>query len=245
MVGASAIPYDRGVQTTTGRGLRSDELATKREIARAFFGQPSPRVITVAILAVAAIRIAAGGPPAWADLLVVATTIVLVGPVEWFIHLFLLHAPEDAWTSRRLGTGSGHREHHLDPPAVEWLLLRGVDAAVFVVMISLWTAMWSVPLLAVFGTVVDGQGMLGPYLTALLAAVVSLAHYEWTHLLVHTRYRPRTRYYRRLAGNHRRHHYRNERYWLGITSNLGDRVMRTYPSDTSAVPLSDTARTLA
>ena len=72
-----------------------------------------------------------------------------------------------------------------------------------------------------------------------------MAHYEWVHLLVHTRYRPRSRYYRRLARNHRLHHYRNEDYWLGVTSNLGDRLLRTYPTHKTDVPLSPTARTLA
>ncbi|MGI9643945.1 MAG: sterol desaturase family protein [Ilumatobacteraceae bacterium] len=156
-----------------------------------------------------------------------------------------MHAPEDAWTSRRLGTGSGHRQHHLDPPAVEWLLLRGVDAAVFAMLIAIGTAAWALPFAALFGVAVSGQGLLAAYLTALLAALLALGHYEWTHLLVHTPYRARTRYYRRLARNHRRHHYRNEDYWLGVTSNLGDRIMRTYPADKSDVPLSDTARTLS
>jgi sterol desaturase/sphingolipid hydroxylase (fatty acid hydroxylase superfamily) len=67
-------------------------------------------------------------------------------------------------------------------------------------------------------------------LTAITLAAIGLAHYEWTHLLVHTAYRPRTRYYARLDRNHRRHHYRNEHYWLGVTSNLGDRIMRTLPA---------------
>ena len=89
----------------------------------------------------------------------------------------------------------------------------------------------------------DGA-LLAPYLTALLAAYVSLAHYEWVHLMVHTRVKLRTPYYKRLATNHRLHHYRNEHYWLGVTSNLGDRVLGTYPASKSDVPLSDTARTL-
>ncbi len=230
--------------TTTRGGLRSNEFATKREVARVFLGQGSPRVIAVVALGLLVARPLAGDA-SWADLVVLATTALLVGPVEWFIHRYLLHAPSDAWTSRRLGTGSGHREHHLDPPAVEWLLLRGIDAAVFAVLIAIGTAAWSIPAVAVVGLVVPGQGLLAPYLTAVLAAVLALGHYEWTHLLVHTRYRPRTRYYRRLARNHRRHHYRNEEYWLGVTSNLGDRLMRTYPADATDVPISATARTLA
>ena len=74
---------------------------------------------------------------------------------------------------------------------------------------------------------------------------LALGHYEWVHLIVHTRYRPKGRYYRRLARNHRLHHFRNENYWLGITSNSGDRLLNTLPKHTTDVPLSDTARTLA
>jgi hypothetical protein len=73
---------------------------------------------------------------------------------------------------------------------------------------------------------------------------VALAHYEWTHLLVHSRYRPKSRFYARLSRNHRLHHFRNERYWLGVTSNSGDRILRTLPRAKTDVPLSETARTL-
>ena len=166
-------------------------------------------------------------------------SLVLVGPVEWVLHLFLLHAPDDSRRMSVLGTGSGHREHHLDPLNIGWILLGGVDALVFLVLIAIWTAAWSLPLLWLVGSI-----SLGAYLTALLAAYVSLAHYEWVHLLVHTRYRAKTRYYRRLTTNHRLHHYRNERYWLGVTTNSGDRLFRTYPKGKSDVPLSETARTL-
>ena len=61
---------------------------------------------------------------------------------------------------------------------------------------------------------------------------------------MHTRYRPSSRLYARLARNHRLHHFRNERYWLGVTSNSGDRILRTLPRSKTDVPLSDTARTL-
>lgn len=173
------------------------------------------------------------------DVIVTVAIAVLVGPVEWVIHLYLLHASPDSWTSRRLGTGAGHREHHLDPPELRWLLLRGVDVAVFLVLLAMVTAAWA-PLLV---WLTGGHVLAGSF-TAFTVTAVALAHYEWTHLLVHTTYRPRTRYYARLARNHRRHHYRNERYWLGVTSNLGDRLLRTYPSITGSVAVSGTARTL-
>lgn len=226
-----------------GSKARSAELRTKREILGAFSGSGSPRVIAVACVAAIVSRLAVGGF-GWVDALLVGITAVLVGPVEWVIHLFLLHAPVGSFRMRTLKTGVGHREHHLDPTHLGWLLLSPIDAAVFVVMIAGFVASWSIPLLLIIDAVVGDVSILAAYLTGLVLAYLSLGHYEWTHLLVHTSYRPKTRYYKRLARNHRLHHYRNERYWLGVTSNLGDRIMGTYPAGKTDVPLSDTARTL-
>jgi sterol desaturase/sphingolipid hydroxylase (fatty acid hydroxylase superfamily) len=224
--------------------VRSDELRTKRHLARTFFSQGSPRVISVAVALALVARLVVG-LWAWADVLVVVVILAAVGIVEWVLHRYLLHAPETAWTSRRLGTGSGHRLHHLDPPDLEWLLLQRSDAVVFSILIALGSCAWAIPAMAVLGLWFAGVGIAAPTLTAILAAYLALGHYEWTHLLEHSRYRPKTRYYRRLVRNHRLHHYRNECYWLGITSNLGDRVLGTYPATKTDVPLSDTAQTLA
>jgi len=180
------------------------------------------------------------GDLAFGDLVVVAATAIAIGPVEWMIHRFLLHADDTAWTSRRLGTGSGHRRHHIDPPDLDWLLLAWTDAAVFIAAFGILTAMWTVPLAGLIGS-----SGLGVFLTALACAAVALLHYEWVHLLVHTRYRCRTPYYRRLALNHRLHHFRNEAYWLGVTTNAGDRLLRTYPAAKGDVPLTETTRTLS
>lgn len=218
---------------------RADELRTKRDIASVYVRQWSPRVLVIAAVLIGGCRVLLGGFGR-GDLIVTAVTLAITGPVEWVIHRSLLHAPEDSWTSRTLGTGTGHRRHHLDPPDIDWLMLRGADAAVFVVSFGVVTAAWSIPLM-----VLAGSALLGPFLTAWALAAIGLAHYEWVHLMVHTRYRPRLPYYRRLMRNHRLHHFRNEAYWLGVTSNSGDRLMRTYPRHKTDVPLSDTARTLA
>jgi len=175
----------------------------------------------------------------WFDLLVVVATVVLAGPLEWVIHLGLLHAPEDSVRMVKFRTGTGHRRHHLDPQDVGWALLSWNDALIFVVMLLAWSALWSIPV-----ALVVGVSVLPAVTMAWFLAVISLGHYEWTHLLVHTKYRPKTRYYKRLAKNHRLHHYRNEHYWLGVTSNLGDRALQTLPADKGDVPLSETARNL-
>lgn len=222
----------------TPTALRASDLSTKSETLRAYLERGSARVLIAATVVITAARIAIGGFGR-GDVIVLVATVAVAGTIEWIIHRFLLHASEDAWTSRTLGTGAGHRQHHLDPPDIEWLMLRGVDAAVFVSAFGIITAAWTVPLMWI-----TGSSMLGPFLTAWGLAALGLAHYEWVHLLVHTRYRCTSRYYGRLARNHRLHHFRNEHYWLGVTSNTGDRLLRTYPSDKSDVPLSSTARSL-
>ncbi|NQY55635.1 MAG: sterol desaturase family protein [Ilumatobacteraceae bacterium] len=231
--------------TAVSPAVRADQLRTKREIVTAFFASGSPRVITTAVTVVLVARLLIGAW-SWADVAVVGITVVVAGIVEWVLHIGLLHASDESWTTRTLGTGIGHNKHHLDPPDMQWLLLGPIDAAVFAVLIGIGTAAWTIPAAAIANALFGWSvGFLATFVTGLLCAYAAFAHYEWTHLLVHTRYRPKTRYYKRLARNHRLHHFRNEGYWLGITSNLGDRVMRTYPADRSDVPLSDTARTLS
>ncbi|MFT4866373.1 MAG: sterol desaturase/sphingolipid hydroxylase (fatty acid hydroxylase superfamily), partial [Ilumatobacter sp.] len=143
-----------------------------------------------------------------------------------------------------LGTRDSHERHHRDPDDMEWLLLRRPNAIGSCLAIV-------VPVVAIVG----GLSLIGlsPSTTSLARAIgastvltglVALLHYEWVHLLVHSRYRPRSRYYSQLARNHRLHHFRNESYWLGVTIGTGDRLARTLPADRSAVPLSETARAL-
>lgn len=219
--------------------MRVDKIRTKQATFAVLATSGSGRVLASFSVALIALRLTVGGAFAWHDLLVLGVALALVGSVEWIIHLFFLHAPEDAWVSRVLGTGLGHRQHHLDPPELRWLLLRWIDALVFTLAFSAVIASWVVPLMRL-----TGGSLLGPFLTGWALAAVGLLHYEWVHLLVHTRYRPRNRYYSRLARNHRLHHFRNERYWLGVTSNSGDRLFRSYPANKADVPLSPTARTL-
>ena len=213
-------------------------LRTKRDIARTYLGKRSPQLMLVVIAGALIARLIVGRW-SYVDVVPVAVIVVVNGTFEWMVHLFLLHAPEGSIRMRVFGTSVGHRRHHLDPADLDWLMLRPTEVIQFVPMLALVAAVFSVP-----WTWLAGLPVLAPYLTALVAVLVALAHYEWTHLLVHTRYRPKSRLYARLSRNHRLHHFRNERYWLGVTSNSGDRLLRTLPGSKTDVPLSDTARTL-
>lgn len=216
----------------------ASDLRSKRETLESYARSKSAQVLLVASFLLALARMSVGGAGR-GDFVVLVVTVLMTGTVEWVIHRFLFHAAPGSWTSRRLGTGTRHREHHLDPTAIDSLMLRGRDGVVFLVVLGVVTALWSVPLLRFCGT-----ALLGPFLMGWMLAVVGLAHYEWVHLLVHTRYRPTSRRYQALARHHRLHHFRNENYWFGVTSTSGDVLMRTRPQRPSDVPISQTALTV-
>ncbi|MFQ5557353.1 MAG: sterol desaturase family protein [Acidimicrobiales bacterium] len=214
------------------------DLATKREAFAVFRRWRSPQLIALGLTVAMSARLIAGHWTLW-DLPAAAVVFVITPFTEWAIHLHLFHADPRSLPARHLGVGSGHRRHHLDPGAIEWLLLTGADAAVFQLLVVVVVVAITVPPLWLLGA-----PPAAPALSAAVLALTKLLEYEWDHFLFHTAYRPRTRWYRRLERNHRLHHWRNENYWLGVTVNLGDRLLRTYPRTTTDVPMSATARTL-
>ena len=191
------------------------------EAARRFVRHPSPWCIGAALVAVTAVRVARGS---WAmgDLVVGVVILALEPFTEWVTHVFLLHG--------RYGIAARkHVRHHLDPTD---------EGLVFVPLELL------LPGMALAGAlVVVFAGDLDVGLSGLAVGYAMLLTYEWTHFLIHTRYRPRHRYYRSIWRSHRLHHFRNEHYWYGVTITLGDRILRTHPQR-DEVPLSPTARTL-
>ena len=220
-------------------GPRSVEITTKRQAVSLVASRRSAHLLVASILAVGAGRVASaigGAGLGIADAVVVVATIALIGPVEWIVHRFLLHAGSDSWTSRRLGTGRGHELHHREPTVVDWLMLRTVDVLAFAVVLGLFSLTWAGPIGIAFGGSATATA-----LTAWLAALLALAHYEWVHLLVHSRVRLRTPYARTLARRHRLHHFRDERSWLGVTTSTGDRLLGTLPQRPRDVARSPTA----
>ena len=160
---------------------------------------------------------------------------------EWAIHVYLLHAKPVRIGGRtyELPTTRDHRSHHEHPNNLMTLLLDAKELGELLLL--------AVPaVVAVSGLLVGlvaGPVPLGALVSAALAGYVLVGTYEWTHFLIHTAYRPRSRYYRAIWRNHRLHHFKNEHYWHGITQNVSDRVLGTNP-DQRDVPRSPTARTL-
>src|SRR4051812_1123912 len=197
-----------------------------------FWRAPSPWLIRTSLLAAVVGRVLAGAG-SWWEVLAPAGLVALFPAIEWVIHVCILH-----WRPRRLGPvevdsllARKHRAHHADPrdlplvfipwPVLAWLLPAYVVVA--------WLAM--------------------PTRTSMLTLLVSVygikLGYEWTHYLVHSDYRPRSRWFRSVWRNHRLHHYKNEHYWFTVTTaGTADRLFGTYPSDPGSVPTSPTVKKL-
>ena len=197
--------------------------------ARVLFGFGGPRLLVVTLMVTGVARVALGRW-SWADLVVAAAILAFEPFTEWLIHVLLLH-----FKPRRIGRltidpliARKHRAHHADPRDRALVL---VPFTVLVIGVAL-----DVPALLL----VDDTRLL---LTGLTTGYAMLLTYEWTHHLIHSTYKPTSRYFRSIWRSHRLHHFRNERYWFGVTINVADHVLRTFPAR-DAVPLSPTARTL-
>jgi hypothetical protein len=197
---------------------------------RRFMAHPSPQLLVPLVAAVWTVRLLMGG---WAtgDVIVPVVVLVLEPFTEWAIHVFLLHWKPRRVLGRKLDplAARKHRAHHRDPRD---------EALVFVPLGFLVTSVSVGALLFL---------LLLPSLrlavTVMAVSYTMLLAYEWTHFLIHSTYRPRTRFYRYVWRAHRLHHFRNENYWFGVTMHAADHVLRTFP-DKDAVPVSPTARTL-
>jgi len=176
----------------------------------------------------------------WRDAVVLAGVVAATPPVEWAIHVYLLHARPFTLLGRRfdLVAAREHRAHHRAPAELDGALIPLYAMAIFLPLIALVVWGLSFPIHLVLG-----GDRLAHAATGLLVSYAVLACYEWCHFLIHTPYRPRGRYYRAIWRGHRLHHYKNEHYWFGVTSTVGDRLLGTAP-DQARVPRSATARTL-
>jgi len=221
------------------RASGRDGRTSLADCLREFLRQPSPPYLIGAVAIALALRLAQGGW-SWRDAVVAVGLVAATPFVEWLIHVYLLHSPPINLRGRRVEmlTAREHRAHHEAPSVLGGVLLPIYGVLVFLAMIALVNWLLSFPLDLLLG---------GPRLayatSGVLVSYTILAAYEWTHFLIHAPYKPRGRYFKAIWRNHRLHHFKNERYWFGVTSTIGDRVIGTLP-DQRSVPRSATARSL-
>jgi hypothetical protein len=203
---------------------------TLAEAAPEFLRHGSPRILVAALAAAVAGRAAVGGLGA-ADLVPIVALLLYWPLQEWAIHVFVLHARPVRVLGRVVDfrVPRKHRAHHRDP----WRL--------DLVFIPMHSYLYTIPI--VVGTWIAVTPSVRLALTGITAHLALTLHYEWVHFLVHTRVPPRSAHHRRLWKNHRRHHFKNEHYWFGVTMLGGDRLLGTAPR-VAEVPTSPTARDL-
>jgi hypothetical protein len=220
--------------------MHSREVTSLARARREFLRKGSPWVIGAGILVLAIVRLALGDF-SWRDGVAVAAMLGVYPFGEWAIHVYLLHAKPIRVRGRKIETvaARAHRAHHQEPTDLDMVLLYWWQA-VFLLL-------FAVPLTTAVGalivTALAGPVPLGVLVSAAIAGYGMVFVYEWTHFLIHTAYRPRSRAYKTIWRNHRLHHFKNEHFWHGITNNLSDRVLGTNP-EAREVPKSRTARTL-
>lgn len=148
---------------------------------------------------------------------------------EWLVHKFFLHLEMKVSNkSLQAFLDKIHAGHHVDPRDTELVF------APFIVGVQ-------VPLSFFFLVLLIG-GSLDQALKLAFITQSYYMFYEWIHLAHHTEgYRPKTKLGNELKQAHTWHHYKNENFWWGVTSVIGDKVFGTYP-DPKDVPRSHSVK---
>lgn len=225
---AATLPVDAPSEEREANDLHSGP-GTLKEAFAYFVTRASPRIIgTLAVLSVT-VRVVLG-QWSWRDLALVPALVVAWPFIEWLIHQFILHAKPEGPTKLLFNSRVAvkHRAHHRQPFNLPILFF---PAHTFLFMVP--------ALVLLFGLALP----LPLAATGFATLMVMLLRYEWVHFLTHTRYVPKGRWYRTMWRNHRLHHCKNEHYWMGVSTTLGDKVLGTFPAP-NAVPTSPTCRTL-
>ncbi|MFD4182378.1 sterol desaturase family protein [Rhodococcus sp. NPDC058514] len=216
--------------STSARSARRQSV-TLRTSAAEFVRHPSPWMISAMLAAALVGRLLVGDwqvSDAWLPIVMLAAFPLL----EWAIHVCILHWRPKRFAGLTLDShlARSHREHHADPRDVP------------LIFIPWQTLVLLIPTLIVGALLAFPRPGLALTFLIVIGAI-GLA-YEWTHYLIHSDYRPKSRMYHAIWLNHRQHHYKNEHYWFTVTTaGTADRVLHTYP-DVKQVPTSPTAKNL-
>lgn len=202
--------------------------ASLGELAAFFLAKPSPIAIGATFVTAATTRLALRRF-SWRDLIAPAVVVALEPFTEWVIHVHVLHRKPT-----RIGrftidprTARKHRDHHRNPKDLR-IVMVPTEALVPAFAVA-GVAAKKLPARRSSMAIASGFGML--------------LWYEWVHYLIHSPYRPKSKWFRTLSRNHILHHFKNEHHWFGVTRTRGDKVLGTFP-DEREVETSPTVRTL-
>ncbi|HTZ55747.1 MAG TPA: sterol desaturase family protein [Candidatus Acidoferrum sp.] len=146
---------------------------------------------------------------------------------EYTTHRFLFHAQPSKMPWLLKLQHRLHYDHHIDPPKLELLFL------------PLWFVIPTTVLYYGVYVAITRDPVLALSLT--FGSVCALLYYEWVHYVAHVPFNPITPLGRYVKKYHLWHHFKNERYWYGVTNPSMDFVGVTY-RDVEAVERSTTVR---
>ncbi|HTX57435.1 MAG TPA: sterol desaturase family protein [Candidatus Acidoferrales bacterium] len=146
---------------------------------------------------------------------------------EYTTHRFFFHAQpsKTPWLLKlqhRL-----HYDHHIDPPKLELLFL------------PLWFVIPTA--LLYYGIYAAITRNAATALSLTFGSICALLYYEWVHYVAHIPFTPKTALGRYVKKYHLWHHFKNERFWYGVTNPSMDFAGGTY-RDVDAVERSTTVR---
>jgi 4-hydroxysphinganine ceramide fatty acyl 2-hydroxylase len=146
---------------------------------------------------------------------------------EYTTHRFLFHAaPSNRGWVRKLQHRL-HYDHHIDPPKLELLFL------------PVWFVMPTAIVYFAAYLALTRNAALAASLT--FGSICALFYYEWVHYVAHIAFTPRTAFGRYVKKYHLWHHFKNEKFWYGVTNPSMDYAWKTY-RDHEAVERSTTVR---
>lgn len=148
---------------------------------------------------------------------------------EWIIHKFALHVRHQSkYPGFQDYLDKIHLYHHQDPKYIPYVY-----------------APFPVPLVIPVSFFLVISLLLLSFHAGLAIFTFTLAYYlyyEWIHLAHHIdSYTPVTKRGKILKKAHQWHHYKNENFWWGVTSSLGDKTLKTW-MDPKEVERSPTVR---
>lgn len=156
----------------------------------------------------------------------------LIGAAVFFVseyttHRFLFHAQPSTLQWLRKLQHRLHYDHHIDPPKLELLFL------------PLWFVIPTA--LVYYGVFLAITRNPALALSLTFGSICALLYYEWVHYVAHIPFNPVTSFGRYVKKYHLWHHFKNERYWFGVTNPSMDFAGATY-RDVDAVERSTTVR---
>ncbi|MES9691843.1 fatty acid hydroxylase [Bacillus toyonensis] len=165
----------------------------------------------------------------WIGMLACLLGIVFYTLNEYMTHRFLFHLkpPKNVFLLKMLRRL--HYDHHVYPDDLKLLFL------------PVW---FSVPSFTIYLLISYGiTKSVTVTLSFGIGMIIMLLVYEWKHYIAHKPIRPVTKFGRWLKKQHILHHYKNEKFWFGVSNPVFDFIFGTL-KDGKDVELSETARNL-